>query len=76
MVRVTGKLKGYVLCTTFSRAPCMFTRKGGSGQLKTYVICATYAANVTYATYVMYVTHATDVLPWLEPFINPCNIDL
>ena len=54
----------------------MFTRKGGSGQFKTYVICATYAANVTYATYVMYVTHATDVLPWLEPFINPCNIDL
>ena len=62
----------YVLCTTFSRG----FHGGSSGQFKTCVICATYAANVTYATYVMYVTDATDVLPWLEPFINPCNIDL
>lgn len=28
------------------------------------------------ATNVIYVTHVADVLPWLKPFINPCNIDV
>lgn len=28
------------------------------------------------ATDVIYVAHVADVLPWLEPFINPCNIDV